>query len=291
MPKDRPKALVIGIGGGGDIAGTVLVEDKFRRRWSGSLLWDSFNKTGRALPWSLEDVYGIRKVSVGVGIVNGRCHVRGVKLNAMRFARCMKERVVVFDLSFGEEGVRKGLLKFVRNYGVDVIVGVDVGGDILVLPEDGEKVISPLADSLMLSAISSIPGAKIAIVGASLDGEIPFGVLMTRILKARDSLIAEYVPSDRVIREFCKVVEFVVTNTSKLLRLAYLGELNVPEEAKKVYLFEASSLLSHAPVAIALKGTRSFEEAEEVIRSLGLRPESDYLRELLKRRGRRPLRT
>lgn len=82
----------------------------------------------------------------------------------------------------------------------------------------------------------------------------------------------------------------MVTNTSKLLRLAYLAGLNVPEEAKKVYLFEASSLLSHAPVAIALKGTRSFEEAEEVIRSLGLRPESDYLRELLKRRGRRPLR-
>jgi len=140
LPKNaRSRALVIGIGGGGDVAGTVLVENRFRRKWSGSLLWDSFNKTRRALPWGLEDVSGIRRVSCSVGIVDENCHVRRIKLNAMRFSKCMRERVVVFDLSLGEEGIREGLLRFMRNYGVDVIVGVDVGGDVFVVPEDGEK--------------------------------------------------------------------------------------------------------------------------------------------------------
>jgi len=275
--------IVIGIGGGGDVASTVLARDRigFKKSLSGSLLWDSYDETRRPTPWRLEEVIGLQRVSKFFGFVKANCRVRGgFRLNAMRFAECFDEKVAVMDIFGGYTGLLDSLKKAIKKLRIKAVYGLDVGGDVLVHPSD--KVISPLADSLLLAVLSSIPGSKIFVTGLSLDGELEFDIVYNRVREAKDALIDVYEPSKQGIKLLGRAVRCVKTNSSKNLYNALMGNLKVPPEATKVYVFDASRLIKYAPVARELIGVSSFEDAESTIRRLDLRPESDILREKLR---------
>ena len=70
-------------------------------------------------------------------------------------AEVIGQEVLLVDINGGVNGVVAGLEAAMKEFGADLLVGLDVGGDSLAQgQEPGLR--SPLADSIMLAAIAEL---------------------------------------------------------------------------------------------------------------------------------------
>ncbi|MEI7749407.1 MAG: DUF1152 domain-containing protein [Candidatus Moraniibacteriota bacterium] len=102
-----------------------------------------------------------------------------------------------FDLSirFGTEKLILDLERLIETEGYDLIVAVDVGGDVFARGRKDPTVLTPLADFALLYAISRLPVDSVLVgIGLGTDGELrPTG--MSEILaglRTDGSLISEF---------------------------------------------------------------------------------------------------
>ncbi len=179
-------AIVLGVGGGGDVVGTIPTSRYLRwlgtRTTIGGLTWERYVNDPEPGPRKMEEILEIERLSATVGLASGRTQTtKGVRFTESVAADFLNERVMLVDLNRGVQGVIDGLNEAIEKLGVDLFVGIDVGGDILA---DGtEKGIhSMLADSMMLAAMVNLRvPAVLGVLGASMDGELTFDQFITRV--------------------------------------------------------------------------------------------------------------
>jgi hypothetical protein len=154
------RALVLGVGGGGDVVGAIPTA-RFLELFGiscvlGGLAWEHFVYDPQPGTRSLAEVQHVRPLAPTVWLADGEsATLTGVRFAESRVAEQYGTETLLVDLSQGVAGAVDGLRAALRELDADLLVGVDVGGDSLAEgPEPGLR--SPVADAMMLAAFSRL---------------------------------------------------------------------------------------------------------------------------------------
>jgi hypothetical protein len=154
------KALVVGVGGGGDIVGTIptarFLEQHGIPCVLGGLSWERLVYDPQPGTRTLAEVQHVQPLAPTVWLANGQTvTTTGVRFAESGIAALYNTETVLIDLSQGVAGVVHGLRVAMQHLQADLLVGIDVGGDSLGNgSEAGLR--SPLADAMMLAALDQL---------------------------------------------------------------------------------------------------------------------------------------
>lgn len=304
LAEKAERALVLGIGGGGDVLGAFptgrYLESLGIEVILGGVGWERIVYDPKPGPRSLDEVVGVERISVTTGLANGSTQTSyGVVFQCSNMARFLGKKTLLVDITKGVRGIVRGLGETVKRMNVDFIVGVDVGGD--VLTQGGEVGLrSPLADAMMLSALHQVNVPTItAVFAPSCDGELTMEEILERI-----SRIAEkggylgargLTPED--VEAMNEALKYVKTEASMLPLLAWRGKMGVVEIrggerrvnlsilSTLTFYFDTDVVYSLSFLASKVADTESLEEANERLHEVGITTEYDYELQYASRHG------
>jgi hypothetical protein len=194
----------------------------------------------------------------------------------------------------GVEGYVKGLSSIISDVRVDLVIGVDVGGDVLASGFE-DDLWSPLADWIGLAALSRLNGI-VAVHSPGSDGELSTNYLIKRIdeVAAKGGLlgVSSMCMHDALILE--KILEYVDSEASRIPLLAYRGvrgkiPLRRGSRVVEISLFNtmtfymnSNTVLDLVEPAKKLLYTKTLDEARFILNELGIYTELDLEEDLAK---------
>jgi hypothetical protein len=107
----------------------------------------------------------------------------GVAFSEARMAAHLGAETVLIDVAGGTAGAAAGIAGAVTELGCDLLVCVDVGGDVLA-HGDEPGLASPLCDAVMVAAALNVAGRVkplLAVIGPGCDGELTIGEVLARV--------------------------------------------------------------------------------------------------------------
>jgi hypothetical protein len=295
-------ALVIGVGGGGDVVG-ALASARFLEFCGlhfhlGGLSWERFVYDPVPGPRSLIEVENTRILHPQAWMVNANTRTHyGVRFTETEVAALYGWEVLHVDINAGVVGAVAGIEAAVAALGIDLLVGIDVGGDSLA--QGGEAGLrSPLADSVMLAAFTELERRGYAtlwgVFGYGSDGELTTSEIEQALARVAEAggLLGAWALTPQVVSELEDVVQKVPTEASAIpLRCARgaWGETRIRYDERRVRLtplttltfYLSPSVLFHtlSRPARAVATSTSLEEANEALHALGIKSELDLERE------------
>lgn len=295
---DCSRALVYGIGGGGDVVGTIptarLLEDHGVEVVLGGIPWERAVLDPTPGPYALSEIDGVERVSETVGLADGETVSRdGVRFAETNVAAHYGEAVALVDITRGPAAVAAGLEGACDAMDLDLVVGLDAGGDALARgSEPGIR--SPLADATSVAALSAaaVP-TVLGVYGYGSDGELGPDELDESLaaVAAEGGLLGAWGLTPRVASEMDSVLEAVETEASRLPVEAArggLGTRTIRDGSRNLRLTAASTVtyfLAPGPVAAIsdpaarIRDADSLEAAHRTLRDAG------YVTELAIERG------
>ena len=174
---ERERALVIGLGGGGDIVGAVptarLLERHGVETLLGGVAWEPAPADPTVGPTGFDDIHTIERVSETVAWASEDTRTTdGVVFAETGVARATGNRTLLVDLTAGLDGMIDGIEAACERLDIDLVVGTDSGGDALARgDEPGLR--SPVTDGLGLATLEalSVP-TMLGVFGYGSDGEL-----------------------------------------------------------------------------------------------------------------------
>ena len=300
--RSSSQALVIGVGGGGDVVGALasarFLEFCGLRFHLGGLSWERFVYDPVPGPRSLGEIENTRVLHPRAWMVNGNTRTHyGVRFTETEMAALYGWEVLHIDINGGVAGAIAGLEAAITALGTDLLVGIDVGGDSLA--QGGEPGLrSPLADSVMLAAFTAMEQRGHAtlwgVFGYGSDGELTTSEIERALARVAEAggLLGAWALTPQVVSELEDVVEKVPTEASAIpLRCARgaWGEGSIRYDERKVRLtplttltfYLSASVLFHtlSRPAQAVAASTSLEEANDALHRLGIKSELDLERE------------
>jgi hypothetical protein len=289
---EHDRALVFGIGGGGDVVGAVptarLLESRGVETILGGVTWERWPVDPHVGPRPLSDVENARRVSDAVALATGDTRTRdGVAFAETGVAAHYGEPVALVDITGGVGGTVAGLDAACEALDVDLVVGTDSGGDALAAGgEHGLR--SPLADAVGLATLDGLEtDTLLGVFGYGSDGELSTDELDDGVGRAasRDGLLGAWGLTPRVADELDGVLQTVETEASRLPVEALrgrLGERRIRGGERRLELTPASTLTFYLdPGAVAatsepaslVADSRSLDAADEALAEAGYRTE------------------
>jgi hypothetical protein len=296
--KRSKRALVLGIGGGGDVVGAIPTSRYLR--WLGldtvlgGLTWERYVNDPEPGPRKFREILNLKRLSRTVGLANTRTRTeKGVRFTESVVAEVLKEEIVLVDLNEGVQGVIQGLNEAMEKLEVDLFVGVDAGGDVLA-SGDEKRLKSMLADSMMLAAMVSLKvPAVLGVFGCCADGELTFDEFVKQVCKIAGygGLLGARGLTPEDIEELDRVIPKTKTESSALAVKAargLRGEVEIRGGLRKVlvtpmcaltFYFNPKVVFEHiSKVAKDLVPTRTLEEAQAVLERAGVPSELTFER-------------
>ena len=305
--RQSSRALVIGVGGGGDVVGALatarFLEFCGLRFHLGGIPWERFVYDPKPGPRSLLEIERINRViHPHAWTVNGHTRtLNGVRFTETEMAALYGWEVIHIDLNGGTVGAIAGLEAVLTDLGVDLLVGIDVGGDSLAYGgEPGLR--SPLADAIMLAAFVELEKKGIntlwGVFGYGSDGELTTEEIehaLAKVAKA-GGFLGAWALTPQVVSELTDVIEKVPTEASAIplhcARGAW-GAMNIRHDERQVKLTPLATLTFYlSPGAVfhtvarpaqVVSGTSTLEEANDALHRIQIKSELDLERERLKR--------
>jgi len=297
--KKSKRAMVVGIGGGGDVVGAIPTSRYLR--WLGvptiigGLTWERYVNDPEPGPRKMEEIVDIERLSETVGLADEKTRTtKGVRFTESAVAGVLKEKIALIDLNKGVQGAISGINEAARKLDLDLFVGVDVGGD--VLGEGSEKGLhSMLADSTMLSVMANLEiPSVLGVLGCCCDGELiqeEFNKQLSKIASNGGLLGARGLTrEDVVVLE--KIIPHTKTEASALAIKAargFQGEVAIRGGYRKVMLTPMSALTFYfdtkvvfekiSRVAKDLVPTKSLDEAQVILEKAKLPSELTFERD------------
>lgn len=301
-------ALVLGIGGGGDVVGALAIareiERAGRRVELGGVAWERFAvDPHHAGPRPLDHLSGVERLGGAAALSGGEGRTpEGVRLAEAGVAAHLGRPTALVDVNDGPAAIAAGIEAAADRLECDLVVLLDVGGDVLATgAEPGLS--SPLCDALLLAAAAHLPD-RIATVGcafgAGCDGELTVAEVLGRVavLAREEAWTGTVSPGPDSAREVVAVAAEVPTEASLLAARCALGEtgpapirggrrtVELGPVGALGFAFDARRAIGPAaPLAALIAGSSSIEEARAAMEAEGIRTELDYERE---RVGGRP---
>jgi hypothetical protein len=302
-------ALVIGVGGGGDVVGALatarFLEFCGVRFYLGGLSWERFVYDPVPGPRRLVEIENTRLLHPHAWMVNGNTHTHyGVRFTETEMAALYGWEVLHVDINAGVAGAVAGLEAAITALGTDLLVGIDVGGDSLAQGEE-PGLRSPLADAVMLAAFTEMEKrghpTLWGVFGYGSDGELTTGEIERALARVAEAggLLGAWALTPQVVSELEDVVEKVPTEASAIpLRCARgaWGETSIRYDERRVRLTPLTTLTFYLSASVvfhtlsrpaqAVVGSTSLEEANDALHAIGIKTELDLERERAQRKER-----
>jgi hypothetical protein len=295
------RPLVLGIGGGGDVVGALATAEAARRYHGadpvvGGITWERRPIDPLPGPRSVAEIEGGEELAPCVLLARASTRVRatGVLFAESRMAEFLGSPTALVDVNPGPAAVAAGLAGAADRLGCDLIVFVDVGGDVLAHGHE-RGLGSPLCDALMLAAAVRLQSAGHSVLGGifgiGCDGELTVPEVNDRIADvARAGGLAGVRGITPPIADLLEAaVAAVPTEASAQALRAFRGETGTtsirggrrtleltPEAATTVYFDPAVAYHATAPLARAVPDAGSLEEANRLLNDMGVRTELDW---------------
>jgi hypothetical protein len=204
------------------------------------------------------------------------------------------EPVVLVDPNPGPAAIAAGLDAAAAHLGCDLVVLLDVGGDVLAHGHE-PGLASPLADATVLSAALQMQTPTIgAVFGIGCDGELTPAEALERLREvaaAGGDLGDLPLPAAAIARVEASLAYVVTEASAMALRCAHGetgrvairgGRRTVPLTADggRIVCFDPLvTINSAARLAVAVAGAADLEAAQAILTGLGVWTELDYERE------------
>jgi hypothetical protein len=296
------RALVIGIGGGGDVVGSLAVARQIEAGGGsaelGGVAWERFAiDPHHPGPRPLSDLLGIERLGDAAAALcsaEGRTP-EGVRLAEAGVAAHLGRPTVLVDINGGSRAVAAGVTAAADRLECDLVVLLDVGGDVLGTgAEPGLS--SPLCDAVMLACARYLPErieAVGCVFGAGCDGELTVPEVLGRIaeLARGGAWIGTSSPGPEVAAEIVELAGLVPTEASLQAARCALGEVGMtpiregrrsvelgPVGALAFFFDPRAAIGRAAPLAELVAESPSIEEARLALEAIGIVTELDYER-------------
>jgi hypothetical protein len=292
------RSLVIGIGGGGDVAG-ALATARFLEFCGlefvlGGLSWERRVFDPLPGPRMLSEVDNVRVLHQYAWMANGDSQTKGgVYFAESRMAAFLAKEVLLVDISGGVKGVVAGLERAIEELNIDLLVGIDVGGDSLAKgAEPGLR--SPLADSIMLAAFVELDkrGYRTlwGVFGYGSDGELTVDEIEAALssLAGAGGLLGAWSLTPKTAAELEAAIKTVPTEASAIPVQGFRGvsgESEVRDGSRRVKLTPLTALTFFMSAtklfdtlsrpAQAVYGSSSLDGANNALHALGIKTEFD----------------
>jgi hypothetical protein len=299
------KALVIGVGGGGDVVG-ALATGRFLEFCGlkfvlGGLSWERNVYDPIPGPRKLSESLNVEALHEFAWMANPQSQTStGVPFAEAKMAAALQRKVLLVDINGGVTGVVAALEKAMNELQADFLVGVDVGGDSLAQGhEPGLR--SPLADSIMLAAYAALAerGRRTmwGVFGYGSDGELTVDEIEFALsqLAKTGALLGSWSLTPKIAAELEEIVKTVPTEASAIPLRCFRGawgDMAIRGEQRRVKLTPLTALtffLSLAELyhtlgrlAQAVRPSSSLDQANHALHALGVRTELDYERSYYK---------
>jgi hypothetical protein len=294
------RPLVLGMGGGGDIVGALATAEHARiydgaQPILGGVTWERRPIDPVRGPRAAAEIACADQIAPAVLLAGPQTKVRDrdVYFAESRMAQVLGERTVLVDVNDGPQTVADGLAIAADKLDRDLIVFVDVGGDLLA-QGDEPGLRSPLCDALMLAAASRLGDAGwpvlAAIFGIGCDAELTPDEVLARLsdVAAAGGLGGARGLTEPVAQRLEQAMELVPTEASAQAVRAYRGasgqatirggtrtlELS-PVAALTFYVDVGVTMRTSGRLATALSDAATLEEANAALNALGVRTELD----------------
>lgn len=291
------KAILIGVGGGGDIVGTIPTSDLLGMFGIecvlGGLSWERSVIDPIPGPRKFDEVRNARKLNEAVWFANkDTVTSTGVRFAESGVAEVLGKETLLIDIHPGPEAVAEGILHAAGELGADLIIGIDVGGDLLAFGNE-PGLMSPLADSVMTAAFATLEKRMPTIMGLfgyGSDGELTQDELerSMSILAREGGLLGSWGITREALSLLEKLIAVVPTEASRAPALYAKGELpdatirsgrrqvSLSMSSTVTYYFSPGVLYEKLSVmSRAVSKAGSLEEANECLHALGIYTEYD----------------
>jgi hypothetical protein len=247
-------------------------------------------------PRAASEIEDATELAAGVLLAHARTRVRGrdVLFAESHMAEFLGEDTVLVDVHGGPGAIASGLAEAASKLEADLIVFADVGGDVLAHGHE-PGLGSPLCDAVMLAAAVRLEreGHEVlgAIFGPGCDGELTLAEVSERLadVAAAGGLAGARGLTPPIADRLDAAIEHVPTEASAQAVRGFRGgsgptsirggrrklEL-MPAVALTVYFDVSIAYEASAPLARAVYDARSLDEANEIMRGLGVRSELDW---------------
>jgi hypothetical protein len=292
----------VGIGGGGDVVGALAVAGLAARHGTpavvGGLTWERRPIDPVPGPRRIDELDGARPLARAVALAGPETTgPGGFRFAEARVAEMLGQPTLLVDPTGGPAVVAEGLAAAAGHFGCDVVVLLDVGGDVLA-HGDEPGLASPLADAVLLAAAPALeaagPRVVGAIFGAGCDGELTPEEVAARLgeVEAAGGGLGTLAPDAPTLELIDAAVAAVPTEASAMaLRCARgaTGETAIRDGRRRVHLTPAGgrvaffepgvAMASAARLAAAVREAGDLREADAILAGLGVRTELAYERD------------
>lgn len=294
------RPLVLGIGGGGDVVGALATAEAVRlydgaQPIVGGVTWERRPIDPVPGPRRTDEIAAARELASGVLLAGPDTHIRGrgVHFAESHMARFLAQDTVLVDVHVGPSAIAAGLSAAVAELDADLVVFIDVGGDVLA-QGDEPGLSSPLCDAMMLAAAARMAQAGVPVLGGvfgiGCDAELTPEEVMALIasLAADGGLAGARGLTDAVATHLEQAIAVVPTEASAQAVRAFRGAsgpvlirggrrtVHLSSAAAVTYYFDVEvAFAGLARLARAVAGARSLQEANAALGRLGVRTELD----------------
>jgi hypothetical protein len=296
------RALVIGVGGGGDVVG-ALAAARFLEFCGlefvlGGLSWERSVYDPIPGPRKLSEVRNVRVLHDYAWMGNGESQTNtGVPFAESKMAAVQGKEVLLIDINGGVRGVVDGLEVAMRELSTNLLVGLDVGGDSLA-EGDEPGLRSPLADSIMLAAYAELESrghrTLWSVFGYGSDGELTVDEIEAALnkLAGAGGLLGAWSLTPKIAAELEEVIKTVPTEASAIPAQCFRGawgQSKIRGGQRSVKLTPLTALIFFMSAtklyetlsrpARAVRASASLEDANEALHAIGISTELDFERE------------
>lgn len=285
-------ALVFGVGGSGDIVGSIstarLLEQHGIEVLLGGIAWEPVPKDDHPGPRSFEEIDNVEMVSETVGLVSGNTRTQdGLEFTETTVARYFDEKIALIDITNGLGAVTAGIDAACERLDIDLVVGVDAGGDVLARGDE-PGIRSPVTDGIGLVALEQLQTtACLGVFGYGSDGELTLEELEAGIARAaeQDGLLGAWGLTRRTRKELEELLDHVDTEASRIPVEAARGDfgrreirggevsLRVTPTSTVTFYFTPSAVAATSLIARSVRGTENLDDAISALQDSGLQTE------------------
>ena len=300
------RALVLGIGGGGDVIGSLAVGRRCEELGTpfllGGVAWERFARDPRPGPRPLEEIAGGRPIGEHAVLAGpDTATTDGVLFSEAYAAAHLRARgdagaeTVLIDVTAGAPGAAEGIAAAATELDCDLLVYVDIGGDAIAAGSE-PGLASPLCDAVMLGAALRFAGdlpAAAAVLGVGCDGELEPEEVLARVaaLGRAGAWTGSWSVTAPIADEVEQAAAGSGTEASMLVARCARGEHGMVEIrggrrtvalgplGALAFCFDPGAGARELPLAIAVRDVEGLEGARDALEALGVRTELDYERD------------
>ena len=281
--KNCKRALLIGIGGGGDIIGTIPTRNFLKKLGIetilGGITWERKDFDPKPGPRKVEEIIDKEHIYGCIMFANEKTRTYyGTKFTESIVSEILKEKVLLIDINDGSKSITDSLKYFIEKYKIDVIFGIDVGGDVLAFGDE-KGIKSPLADNIMLCVLKNLKNSILGVIGIGNDGELKFYEIIRNISKiiGEGGFLGCIGIDYEDIELMEKIANKTITEASRLIIEAAKGKhglFKIRNNTRNVFLTPFSTLTFYFEPKIVFKNNKiaklvenkTLKEADEILR-------------------------